>query len=193
MHLGISYKFADENDALRYKNKPSCHLAPYFVDTGDIKMSNENVFGFDTALCIGPFSIEGEYDAAYIQQKATTTLADPEDLFFHGFYMTGSYFLTGENRGNQYMTGWGAFDSRVHPLENFSLREGTWGAWQLAARYSGLMLSDHNIDGGEMATFTAGLNWYWNSTTRIMLNYVHSHLDDGGNADIGEARLHLEF
>ncbi|MDD2236869.1 MAG: porin [Kiritimatiellae bacterium] len=192
-HLGLSYKYADENDALSYKQRPDSHLAPYFVNTGDIRMSGENVLGYDAALCLGPFSLEGEYNAVYIQQKTSAELSDPDDLFFHGYYLTGSWFLTGERRGNQYMTGWGAFDSRARPLHNFSLQDGTWGAWQLAARYSGLMLNDANIEGGEMATFTTGLNWYWNSTTRLMFNYVHSHLNGAGNADIGEARLHMEF
>ncbi len=192
-HVGLSYKYADENDALSYKQRPDSHLAPYFVNTGDIRMSGENVLGYDAALCLGPFSLEGEYNAVYIQQKNSEDLNDPDDLFFHGYYVTGSWFLTGESRGNEYMTGWGAFDSRPHPLRNFSIQEGTWGAWQLAACYSGLMLSDANIEGGEMATFTAGLNWYWNSTTRLMFNYVHSHLNGSGNADIGEARFHVEF
>jgi phosphate-selective porin OprO/OprP len=192
-HLGASYKYADENDKLRYRQRPDSHIAPYFVDTGDINMSHENVLGFDSAVCVGPFSLEGEYNASYIGRKADETSPQADDAFLHGYYITAAWFLTGEYRGREYETGWGAFDSRVHPLQNFSLKDGTWGAWQVAMRYSGLMLNDGAIQGGEMALATAGINWYLNSTTRLMVNYVHAHLNGGGNANIGEARLHFEF
>ena len=58
---------------------------------------------------------------------------------------------------------------------------------------------------GRMWDVTAALNWYLYPNARVMLNYVHSHVDNrtvvgtptlsgiGGDADIVEARFQLDF
>src|SRR3546814_2841946 len=46
------------------------------------------------------------------------------------------------------------------------------GMWQLGLRYDTIDLDDGAVEGGEMDTWTAGVNWYWRSNFKFMLNYV---------------------
>ena len=61
------------------------------------------------------------------------------------------------------------------------------GMWQLALRYDRLDLNDgylapgatptaapvvRGVLGGEQSSITAGVNWYWRSNFKFMLNYV---------------------
>ena len=59
----------------------------------------------------------------------------------NGFYVQGSYLLTGEHR--PYNRALGIF-SGIRPKRNF-LEDGGWGAWELAARYSYLDLAASNF------------------------------------------------
>ena len=44
-----------------------------------------------------------------------------------------------------------------------------------------------------MKDATLGLNWYMHSSTRVTLNYIHSHLKAGGSANILMTRLQIAF
>jgi phosphate-selective porin OprO/OprP len=117
---------------------------------------------------------------------------DPE---FDGFYIYGSYFLTGESR--KYSTSNGAFD-RVTPKANFHPTEGGWGAWEIGLRYSTIDLSDGAINGGEADNITVGLNWYLNPNVRWMANYVYSDVENredvsDDDLNIVQTRFQIDF
>jgi phosphate-selective porin OprO/OprP len=112
----------------------------------------------------GPLSVQGEYFHNSINRKAAT------DLSVNGWYGQASYFLTGESR--PYSAKSGTF-GRVKPNNPFSLKEGGLGAWELAARYSSIDLNDGTaLQGGAVKDITLGVNWYLNSHTRLMANYI---------------------
>jgi phosphate-selective porin len=68
------------------------------------------------------------------------------------------------------------------PKKTFSPKSGTWGGWEVLARYSYHRTSPELFDAGlldgsrEGHAFTAGLRWLWNPRLRIMLdwNYLKS-------------------
>jgi phosphate-selective porin OprO/OprP len=58
------------------------------------------------------------------------------------------------------------------------------------------------VKGGKVWDVTAGLNWYLFPNARVMLNYIHSQVDDrltaldpdlDGSADIGQMRFQIDF
>ncbi len=122
-------------------------------------------FGAESALVHGPFSAQAEY----IQTDVMGTgYKKGESL--NGYYGYATYFLTGESRNYNAKTGsWG----RIKPNHNFDMKGGL-GAWELAVGYDYMNLNSGAINGGRADTVKGGLNWYVNSHTRVMANYVHA-------------------
>jgi len=183
LHLGLSYshKFR-KDDGVRFRQRPEAHLLGRIVDTGTLVVDDLDLVNPEVAAVVGPWSLQAEYMRAF-----TDTGGDNPDL--GGFYVQTSYFLTGEHR--VYDPSSGVF-KRVRPTRNVDLKGGL-GAWEVAVRYSHLDLDDEGVRGGEVDGLTAGLNWYLAPNLRTILNYVHSDRDDGGNADIVEARFQVDF
>lgn len=68
----------------------------------------------------------------------------------------------------------------MKPNNPFSLSGDGTGAWEIAARYSNLDLNDGTITGGELDSYTLGLNWYPTKNTKFMLNYIMNETDANG-------------
>lgn len=178
LHLGVAGSVRRPADGLaQYRAKPESHLAPDLVDTGTIAVDRTTLFGAEAAVVRGPVSLQGEYVVA------DTEMESGDSARFSGFYVLASYFITGEHR--PYDRGDGVF-GRVIPCQNFSQRDGTWGAFELVARYSCLDLQDDAVNGGTLTDVTAGLNWYLNANTRLMFNYV---MADAGDSYDGQVRV----
>jgi phosphate-selective porin OprO/OprP len=185
-HFGIAYSHRNLDDDLRFRARPESHLAEELVDTGEFDADNMDLLGLETAMVYGPGSIQAEYVQAMVDGDNRT---DPD---FSGYYVEASYFLTGEHRN--YKRSDGSFD-RLRPKNNFLGKDGGLGAWQVAARYSHIDLSDSGIRGGELDTVAAGLNWYLNPNTRVTWNYVFADPSDrySGEANIFQMRFQIDF
>ncbi len=198
LHLGLSYShlFRDENDpdfSVRWRTRPETRLTDdRLVDTDEFLTDSTDLIDLEFAMVKGPLSFQGEYFHAF---ENADRLGDPQ---FWGFYMFGSYFISGEHRN--YGTLSGTF-YRLEPRQDFHFREKGWGAWEVAARFSYIDLNSEGIRGGREANFTAGLNWYLNPKTRFMLNYIWTRVKDretpppvdNGRANIIQARFQIEF
>jgi len=145
-------------------------------------------------MVYGSFTLQGEYVCAMVDSKAA---GDPD---FSGFYLKGSWFLTGETRPYQKKTG---VFSRIKPRRNFTGNFGDGpGAWEASVRFSNLDLSDSRVDGGKITTLSLALNWYLNPNTKVMFNYVHAWADRNGataatnydgEGDIFQMRFQVDF
>jgi phosphate-selective porin OprO and OprP len=188
--------------ALRYRQRPEAHITTRTVDTAGstnarsiynpngvlplvgqralIATSGVDLFNPEFALVWGPLSIQGEYMlSAVTANRNLSTLRNPfltkDNPTFQGAYAFISYFLTGEHR--KYKQSAACFD-RVKPKHNFSLRNGGWGAWEVAFRWSYLNLNSSGIYGGVENDYTIGLNWYLTPNVRWMVNYVQAVIDN---------------
>ena len=186
LHIGTAWTVHDPRGTVRYRQRPEDHLSPRYVDTGTFQIDYASLFNVELALVYGPFSLQSEFIQGWVDQSHNNS----SHTCFPSFYAYASYFLTGEHR--KYKTSKGCF-SRVKPKKNFSIKDKTWGAWELGVRYSYLDLEDKNIEGGIMQDITAGVNWHWNPNMRVMGNYVHSNRNRVGGADILEARFQVDF
>ncbi len=187
IHLGLGYshQFRD-TETITYSQRPEMHMADSLLDTGDILgVQNVDLFGPEFAWVQGPFSLQSEMIGASVQRG----LGLP-DLWLWGTYVEGSYWITGESR--QYNTDRAAFD-RVTPAHSFDPGDGSWGAFQVAARYSYLDLDDADIQGGEENDLTVGLNWQLFSNARVMFNYVHGWVRGQGDVNGGQTRFQIDF
>jgi len=193
VHLGASGSLASLNadEASSEAHEPEVHLAPDFVNTGDLNADQSTRLGGEAALVYSAFSVQAEY-----LQKQYGLDGGGDDPTFGAWYVSGSFFLTGEHRPYD----GGAF-GRVVPDENFRAGDdGGLGAWEIAARYSTMDLTDSGVVGGEAAAITVGVNWYLNPSVRLMANYTRADVDDAvgaagvdGSGDFGSVRFQLDF
>ena len=195
VHLGLSYSHrfrdieADDPD-LQFRTRPESRLTDdRLVDTGKINGDDGDVISIEAAASRGPFSLQGEYFHLF------QDIGDTAE--FNGWYLLGSWILTGESR--IYSTTGGIF-AGVQPTKNFSFKDKGWGALELALRYSMVDLNDGPIRGGEERNLSAGINWYLTRRHRVMANWIRANVKDredphieDGDADILMGRLQVAF
>ncbi|MGQ0593504.1 MAG: OprO/OprP family phosphate-selective porin, partial [Gammaproteobacteria bacterium] len=184
VHLGFagSWLNPDDNDAVRFRSRPEARIgADRLVDTGDLATGEVNRFGAEAAGVYGPFSLQGEY----LWATTSETDASP-DLAFNGWYVMGSWIVTGESRRYEFE------EARFkNPKPKGIVGTGGIGAWEVLARYSTLDLNDETVDGGEEDNFTFGVNWYPTPNFRFMANYVKVLDLKGGDFDGAEPHAFL--
>jgi phosphate-selective porin OprO/OprP len=206
LHLGIAASHRNPRDEYTFSAYPGSYLANYHLNTGTLPVDSVDVFGTETAVVAGPFSMQAEFMRAYLSfQKDYSDLSffginrpvQPHDRHFTGYYLQASCLLTGERR--EYDRATGTF-LRVVPRKSLSVHGGGWGAWELAARYDTLNLNDYDVRagviGGEARNITAGVNWYLTPAMRLTFNYVNSHIKQlsyEGTMNIFETRFQADF
>ena len=86
---------------------------------------DQRLINLEAAWTNGPMSLQGElFWNRVIAEK---------NLNFYGYYLSGSYVLTGEHRA--YRRSGGVFGS-ITPKRPFQPWKGGWGAVELALRFS---------------------------------------------------------
>ena len=151
----------------------------------------------------GPFALMSEY--VYSAQHLLGKEIDKNDakniLRSYRFkqdnsawQIQASYVLTGEDN---------TFQS-VKPIRAFDPVKGSWGAWQLAWRWSELDIdkgSFANVGGGNKfylidptksiyhaQAWAVGVNWFLNNNVRIMADYEQTDFSGGAKASEGANR-----
>jgi len=185
VHAGAAYSYKNlANDEIRFRARPEIHDSPRFADTETIAADAAHLVGAELAFVAGSFSAQGEYVHAFTENDQGA------DSDFGGFYAYVSYFLTGEHRA--YKQNVGKFN-RVKPNSDYISADPGSGAWEIAARISGLDLNDSAVNGGELVDFTAGVNWYLHPNARVMLNFIHTDEDTLGDAQAITTRFQVDF
>jgi phosphate-selective porin OprO/OprP len=197
----IAYRFhSDERsnyqigvDAARIMNKPNGLMS--FGDRPETRVDGQQLVGFgfsglapalaaktgwlygaEAAMNRGPLYIGGEY-YRYGLDRTDPALQDPE---FSGWYVQMSYFLTGEMR--PYLPASAAWGSPP-VVSPFALDSGSWGTWEVKARYSNNNFNAFTDDpanrvlGGEQNILSLGVNWYLNRNLRWMFDYLVVDID----------------
>jgi phosphate-selective porin OprO/OprP len=184
LHFGLSYVAYDTDaDTVRLRARPDADLATArLIDTGNLLDTDKiKTVGFEGMWVTGPFKLQGEYMESDVNRYGVGS----QDFKGTGGYVSGLWNITGETWG--YKGG-----TPTTPLPN----EPASGMWQVGLRYDTMDLNDSGVLGGKMDTWTAGVNWYWRSNFKFMLNYVKVNssrqgVDDDPN--IFEARAQFYF
>jgi phosphate-selective porin OprO/OprP len=122
----------------------------------------------------GPLGLHGEYIQSW---QAVTRNGTTAKLRHTAWQTTGSFFLTGEKN---------SFKSAV-PRKPFDPRAGTFGALELAARYSELSLDDATFptfassasSPSKAKAWAVGLNWYLAKAIKVVADYEHTTFTGG--------------
>jgi len=178
-HIGASYLDKDTDaDGIRLRARPMVDMVgTRFVDTRNmINSDRASTAGVEGLWIRGPFKLQGEYMSTDV-----TRYGDFDDFSSDGYYVSGLWNLTGETWG--YKAGVPTTGLPDDPAK---------GMWQLGLRYDAIDLTDGAVVGGEMDSVTAGVNWYWRSNFKFMLNYVMVNQEKGvleDNPNALEARM----
>ena len=169
LHLGFGLRYTDAKEGVRFRTEPEFNKAPVFVDTGLLKADSAMTYNFEASWRKGPFWLLGEYVLNDVDASELGSLD------FTGYFVTGSWALTGEMRGYNRKSG------IFNPLPVAkSVYQGGWGAWEVAARWSDIDLTDGFVDGGEMQILSLGLNWWLSPVFNVSFNYRNISLDRFG-------------
>jgi len=199
LHLGVSaVDYDTHKDTLRLRVRPDADLATgRLVDSGSLTDADrQRTYGLEGVWVSGPFKVQSEYMRSRISRLRHDSFSGDS------WYVHGVWNITGETWG--YKAG-----VPTTPLPN----EPASGMWQIAVRYDKTDLDDgfvaaptapggfptaSGVLGGNENNLTVGVNWYWHSNFKVMLNYVKvsserfsssAHAVLGDDPDILEARL----
>ena len=122
----------------------------------------------------GPFGLFGEY---IVSNQEVVNGAAAEQLEHTAWQVAASYVLTGEKNSWRGIT----------PKRPFSLRDGGWGAFEIAARYQHIEFDDATFPTFASATGNAreanswgvGLNWHLNRNFKLQVNYENTDFKGG--------------
>jgi phosphate-selective porin OprO/OprP len=191
VHLGASatYVFspADQGSAttprhpVRFRDRAEIRVdGVRLIDTGAIDAAHASAYGVEFGANWKNFYVQGE-NFWFDVDRRDAALDDPS---FGGYYLQGSWLLTGESR--RYNAATGSFQN-PRPKSPFA-HGGGWGAFELAARLSHTDLNFDEGDagvapiagairGGEQDVLALGLNWYLNPNIKFLLNYLMIDVD----------------
>ncbi len=168
VHLGIRSAYrqpSNASDSIRVRDETTHMSNLHIVDTGDIAdVKGTALVGAEAALAVGPFSVFGEYNEAFIDRRLGG------DLDFDSWHVATTWTITGESRAAAYNMSSGEF-KRLTPARDFSISEGGLGAWEFAMRLASLDVNDGPVQGGEEKVLTTALNWYVNPIVRFMFEW----------------------
>lgn len=187
---------------------------------GVARTDGYTLWGVEGLAVWGPFHVQAEYhdfdlDLANHAKNAATGLQVQKNntagtvvnsIEASGWYVQGSWMVTGESRN---------YDPVSGTLGKVNPRNAKWGAWELAFRYDQVNFDDNVnttgvanaaavggtaptffcgdvgsaapaaggtangacTNGGEMTDWTVGINWYPNQNVKLMFNYTNAEAE----------------
>ena len=155
-----------------------------------VDLDDRKRYGGELHWIVGPATLSYEFNRVewddlkvYRAGRIVNHLKDSYHSDVHQVWV--SYFLTGEQKTfEDIFFAW----RQPKPKKNFSIKDGTWGAWEVIARYALHDTSKELFEGGTNAVLdgtnkgysvTGGLRWTWNPKTRIMLDVNYLNSDEG--------------
>lgn len=132
----------------------------------------------------GPFGFLAEYVVSSVDVRNAKTTApivtNKKQLVNRAWQVAAGYVLTGEDAGYKGVT----------PATNFSLVDGTWGAFEIVGRIEQADIDDGAFSGPAATrlaniktsasgakAYGVGLNWYLSKTVRASFDYFHTKFD----------------
>ena len=165
LHLGVSVRYYGAvDDQLRYKGKPASNVASDFVDTGKVAGDHAWHTGLEALWSVGGYSLLAEY------VRADLSTRDGSNPTLDGYYLTGSWVITGEHRPYDRKAG---YARRILP-------QGRWGSVEVIGRYGHVDLEDRSVHGGTMDGWWAGVNWWATRRLKMSVGYGNIDLDRFG-------------
>jgi phosphate-selective porin OprO and OprP len=172
-----SYRTPGQQTWFRYAGSTTTPANNVFADGRRARLAPQ------AYLYTGPLGLHAEYIQSW--QAVSRAGAATVKLKHTAWQTTGSFFLTGEKN---------SFKSAA-PKKAFDPKAGTFGALELAARYSELSIDDATFPTFASAASTpskakawaVGVNWYLARAIKVVVDYEHTTFTGGTVAGDREA------
>jgi phosphate-selective porin len=165
LHLGVAVRYYGAvDDQLRYRGKPASNVSDDYVDTGKVRGDHAWHTGLEALWNVGAYSLLAEY------VRADLSTRDGTNPKLDGYYLTGSWVITGEHRPYDRKAG---YARRILP-------QGRWGSIEVIGRYGHVDLDDRSVRGGTMDGWWAGVNWWATRRLKMSVGYGDIDLDRFG-------------
>jgi hypothetical protein len=162
LHLGVSFRYnGADAGKMRFRARPESNVTDYYVDTGSFQANYAKQLALESLYDYGPFSVLTEFTKAWVDSPQT------ENPSFSGFYIVGSYSLTGEQRPYDKLVG---YARRIIPTSR-------GGAVELVGRFGYLDIDDTLIKGGKLKKWYFGANWWASKQWKFGVGYGLADLD----------------
>lgn len=165
MHMGLGFRYVDAyNDSVRLKGRNESNISSNYVDTGDMNATHQINVNIEQLWSLDNFSVLMEYVHNWTATKEFGTEQ------FTGYYVTGSYVLSGEQRPYDQRA---AYARRIKPT-------GVYGAWEIFTRVGQNDLDTKDVQGGTNNRYDLGLNWWATQYWKAGVVYGISNLERDG-------------
>jgi phosphate-selective porin OprO/OprP len=176
-----SYRTPGQQTWFRYTSSTTTPANNVFADGRRAHLAPQAYF------YAGPLGLQGEYIQSW--QAVSRAGAPTIKLKHTAWQTTASYFLTGEKNS------W----KSAAPKKPFDPKAGTFGALELAARYSELSIDDATFPlyanpantPSKAKAWAVGLNWYLARAIKVVLDYEHATFTGGTATGDREAENYL--
>lgn len=144
--------------------------AAYIAGTSNL--GKRTRLGAELSYIYGPFGLRAEVMKMSLDATPATANSPDQKVDLTGYYVLATFILTGEDKADE---------GRLSPAHPINLSEGHFGAFELAARVSGVDASDVLDEGfittgtnDKVTAYTLGVNWWLVRNVRISFNWVHN-------------------
>lgn len=166
LHIGTHIESRERTDKptdYTLKLRPENHMG-FQISLPFLNLESQQDFGFEMASQWKKFIFQSEFESANFKSTDKTRKVN-------SFYALISCFLTNDSK--KYKDG---VFGNVSPIKPLNFKNKTWGAVEVLTRFSNtnfsdIVLSDYD---NKITNISLGLNWYLNSNTRFMYNFVYS-------------------
>jgi phosphate-selective porin OprO/OprP len=157
LQLGLSGSLREWNDkVVQVRERAEVSTADNVVRSARFIGESQWLAGVEALWLRDNITLQAEYILTSVEEKGGP------DWDYDGFYISGSYFLTGAQR-------------RFSKGELKRVKPEAGGAWELVARYSELDV--RNMGVGSLSTVsTVGVNYYYSKDIRVMLNGLYADI-----------------
>lgn len=164
-----SYRTTGQQTWFRYTSSTTVTANNVFADGRRERLAPQAYF------YTGPLGLHGEYIQSW--QSVSKVGAPTAKLKHTAWQATGSFFLTGEKNS------W----KSAAPKTPFDPKAGTFGAVELAARYSELSIDDATFptyaspttNPSKAKAYGVGINWYLARAIKVVVDYEHTTFTGG--------------
>jgi phosphate-selective porin OprO and OprP len=176
-----SYRTAGQQTWFRYTSSTTTPANNVFANGRRARLAPQAYF------YTGPLGLHAEYIQSW--QAVSRAGAATVKLKHTAWQTTGSFFLTGEKN---------SFKSAA-PKKAFDPKAGTFGALELAARYSELSIDDATFPSfaspastpSRAKAWAVGVNWYLARAIKVVVDYEHTTFTGGTAVGDREAESYV--